>query len=123
MNCEIKKFSIQEKFELFTEHWSPKIVAELNGQHVKVAKLLGEFDWHQHPEEDELFWVMKGELEMHFRDQVILLSPGEVLVVPKGIEHRPVAQQEVHVVLFEPVSTINTGNEVTSRTRESLEWI
>ncbi len=117
------KFSIEDKFELFSEYWSPKIVAELNGQQVKVAKLLGEFDWHEHANEDEMFWVIKGQLEMHFRDRVVLLNPGEIIVVPRGIEHRPVAKSEVHVVLFEPASTVNTGQEKTDRTVEILDRI
>ena len=119
----MEKFSIQQKLDSFSEHWSPKIVAELNGQLVKVAKLLGEFDWHQHPAEDELFWVIKGELEMHFRDRVVEINAGDVLVVPRGTEHRPVAKHEVEVVLFEPASTVNTGTEVTERTVTELDRI
>ena len=92
------------------------MIAELNGQHVKVAKLLGEFDWHFHENEDELFWVVEGCLEIHLRDQVVQLHPGELLVVPRGVEHKPVAKSECQVVLFEPAGTLNTGNIVNERT-------
>ncbi|MEM7455286.1 MAG: cupin domain-containing protein [Planctomycetota bacterium] len=119
----MKKIVIEEKFSQFSEHWSPHIVAELNGQHVKVAKLLGEFDWHAHGNEDELFWVISGELEMHMRDQVVTIGPGEIFIVPRGVEHKPIAKEEVQVVLFEPASTINTGDEVTEKTRTELPWI
>lgn len=119
----MKKINVKEKFGMFTEHWSPKIVADLNGQQVKVAKLLGEFDWHQHPDEDELFWVMSGSLEMQFRDQTVMIEEGEILVVPRGVEHKPIAKEEVHVVLFEPASTRNTGADVTERTLDELERI
>jgi mannose-6-phosphate isomerase-like protein (cupin superfamily) len=117
------KINLREKFGLFTEHWSPKIIAELNGQQVKVAKLLGEFDWHSHQDEDELFWVISGELEMQLRDRTELIGPGEVIVVPKGVEHRPVAKAEVEVVLFEPATTINTGNMETEKTKHQLDRI
>lgn len=107
---------MQEKFASFSEHWSPKVIAELNGQHVKVAKLLGEFEWHFHENEDELFWVVEGCLEIHLRDKVVELHPGELLVVPRGIEHKPVAKSECQVMLFEPAGTLNTGNIVNDRT-------
>lgn len=110
------KINIAEKLAMFSDHWAPRIVAELNGQHVKVAKLLGEFDWHAHDQEDELFFVVHGTLAMELRDQSITLGPGEMFVVPRGVEHRPVANEEVHVVLFEPASTLNTGNVRTDRT-------
>ncbi len=119
----MQKIKVNQKFELFQEHWSPKIIAELNGQQVKVAKLLGEFDWHFHEEEDELFWVMHGSLEMHFRDEVIVMYPGELLVVPRGIEHKPVAKSECHVVLFEPATTVNTGNVPSDKTVAELDRI
>ena len=119
----MQKIKVNQKFELFQEHWSPKIIAELNGQQVKVAKLLGEFDWHFHEEEDELFWVMKGSLEMHFRDEVIEMYPGELLVVPRGVEHKPVAKSECHVVLFEPATTVNTGNVPSDKTVAELDRI
>ena len=115
------KINLAAKFAQFDDHWHPRIVAELNGQHVKVAKLLGPFDWHHHADEDELFWVVRGELRMEFRDHVVMLGPGELLVVPRGVEHRPVAEQEVELVMFEPASTINTGNVASERTRAVLE--
>ena len=119
----MQKITLADKFSLFREHWSPKIIAELNGQHVKIAKILGEFDWHQHPDEDELFWVVQGELEIHLRDEVVHLGPGEIFVVPRGVEHKPVAEQETHIVLFEPVGTLNTGTETTDKTVENPQQI
>jgi len=103
------KVNLAEKLAAFDETWTPKIVAELNGQHVKVAKLEGEFVWHAHEHEDELFWVVRGELELHLRDRVVTLGPGELFVVPRGVEHKPVARERVECVLFEPASTVNTG--------------
>ena len=109
---------------MFTEHWSPKIIAELNGQQVKVAKLKGEFVWHKHDEEDELFLVLKGKLKIELRDRVIDLNEGEFVVIPRGIEHKPVASIEVEVLLFEPKSTLNTGNQKDSDfTKSSLDSI
>lgn len=107
---------LREKFAAFSDHWSPRIVAELNGQHVKLVKLLGEFVWHHHDEEDELFLVHRGRLRMEFRDGVVELEAGEMLVVPRGVEHRPIAPEEVEVILFEPAGTLNTGNLVNERT-------
>ena len=107
---------LREKFAAFSERWSPRIVAELNGQHVKLVKLLGEFVWHHHDEEDELFLVYRGRLLMEFRDGVVELGAGEMIVVPRGVEHRPVAPEEVEVLLFEPAGTLNTGNLVNERT-------
>lgn len=98
------------------EPWKPHIVAELNGQHVKLAKLRGEFIWHHHADEDELFLVIKGTLQMHFRDGVAVVREGECLVVPRGVEHKPVAEGEAHVLLFEPAGTLNTGNLRNERT-------
>ena len=117
----MKKVNLAEKLALFSEHWSPRIVGELNGQQVKLAKLQGEFVWHQHAEEDELFLVLKGRLLIHLRDRVVELDEGEFFVVPRGVEHKPVAEGEVHVLLFEPASTLNTGNVQDDRTRKSLE--
>lgn len=117
------KVSVREKFEVFHDHWNPRVVAELNGQHVKVAKFLGEFDWHSHANEDELFWVQRGELEIHLRERIVTLGTGEFFVVPRGVEHKPVAKQECQVVLFEPAATINTGDQVTERTRTELDRI
>ncbi|MEM7244768.1 MAG: cupin domain-containing protein [Acidobacteriota bacterium] len=118
-----KVVDLAQKLTLFSEHWSPRIVAELNGQHVKLAKLLGEFDWHHHEDEDELFLVLKGRLTMELRDGPIVLEEGQMHVVPRGVEHRPVAEEECHVLLFEPATTLNTGTERSERTVESPEWI
>ncbi|HET7023886.1 MAG TPA: cupin domain-containing protein [Gemmatimonadales bacterium] len=118
-----KKISLAEKLSRFTEHFQPKIVAELNGQHVKVGKLQGEFIWHHHEAEDEMFLVVKGQLRLEFRDGSVDLGPGECIVVPRGVEHRPVAEKEVHLVLFEPAGTLNTGSTRNERTVEALEWI
>lgn len=115
------KVSLAEKFSRFTDRWSPKVVGELNGQQVKLAKLEGSFIWHKHDEEDELFLVHRGRLRLEFRDRVVELSAGEFLIVPRGVEHRPVADEEVEVVLFEPASTLNTGNLRNERTVEELE--
>jgi mannose-6-phosphate isomerase-like protein (cupin superfamily) len=117
------KINLLEKFGLFSEHWSPRIVGELNGQQVKLAKLKGEFVFHHHENEDELFLVVKGKLKMEFRDKTVELNEGEVLIVPRGIEHKPVADEEVCVLLFEPASTLNTGNLVNERTKTQLETI
>jgi mannose-6-phosphate isomerase-like protein (cupin superfamily) len=118
------KINIQEKLAAFTDLWNPRIVAELNGQHVKLTKLQGPFVWHHHENEDELFLVVKGRLKMELRDRDIILEPGEMLVVPRGVEHRPVADEETHILLFEPASTLNTGNQKDSElTRRELERI
>ena len=117
------KVNLAEKFSLFDERWNPKIVGELNGQHVKLVKLLGEFVWHHHEEEDELFLVVKGRFRMEFRDRHVWIEEGEFLVVPRGLEHRPVADEEAHVLLFEPASTVNTGNVRDELTAAELERI
>jgi len=117
------KVSLAEKFGLFQEHWSPKIVAELNGQYVKLAKLKGEFVWHRHEAEDEMFLVVKGRLAIRLPGRDVVLKEGEFLVVPRGVEHCPVAEKEVHVLLFEPQSTSHTGNVKDERTVENLDWI
>lgn len=119
----MEKVNLQEKFSLFQEHWSPKIVGELNGQHVKLAKLKGEFVWHHHELEDELFLVVKGTLKMEFRDKTVIIHENEFLIVPRGVEHRPVAEEEVSVLLFEPASTLNTGNTQNEFTKDQLEKI
>lgn len=119
----MEKINLQEKLSLFQEHWSPKIVGELNGQYVKLAKLKGEFIWHHHEQEDELFWVLKGTLKMEFRDKTVLIHENEFLIVPRGVEHRPVAEEEVSVLLFEPVSTLNTGNTQNEFTKDHLDRI
>jgi mannose-6-phosphate isomerase-like protein (cupin superfamily) len=107
---------LREKFAAIDEHWSPRIVAELNGQQVKLVKFRGEFVWHHHDHEDELFLVHRGSFRMEFRDHTVDLGPGEMIVVPRGVEHRPVADDEVEVVLFEPAGTLNTGNVIDERT-------
>lgn len=119
----MEKISIDNKLNLFQDHWNPRIIGELNGQHVKLAKLKGEFIWHSHEKEDELFYVIKGSLKMEFRDRVEILQPGEMIIVPRGVEHKPVADEEVHVMLFEPASTVNTGEIENERTRKKLEVI
>lgn len=111
----MRKVSLKEKFDAFSDHWSPKIVGELNGQHVKLVKFQGEFVWHHHENEDEMFLVVRGTFRMDYRDSAgaevaLELSEGEFLVVPRGVEHRPVAEHEVEVMLFEPAGTLNTGN-------------
>jgi mannose-6-phosphate isomerase-like protein (cupin superfamily) len=106
------KLTLSEKLAEITEHWRPKVVAELNGQEVKLVKVKGEFVWHHHEAEDELFLVLRGVLRIEFRDRVVTLEPGEMLVVPRGVEHRPVADEEVELLLFEPAATRNTGNVV-----------
>lgn len=117
------KVNISEKLALFSEHWSPKIVGELNGQHVKLAKLKGEFVWHKHDAEDEMFLVIKGSFRMEYRDKTIVLNEGEFLIVPKGVEHRPVADEEVSIMLFEPATTLNTGDADSELTKHKLDWI
>lgn len=117
----MEKVNIAEKLGLFSEYWSPKIVGELNGQQVKLAKLKGEFVWHKHDNEDELFFVIKGVLKIEFRDRTIVLNENEFLVIPKGTEHRPVAENEVSVMLFEPATTLNTGNIENELTKQNLE--
>ena len=107
---------LRQKFAAIDEHWSPRIVAELNGQHVKLVKFRGEFVWHHHDREDELFLVHRGRFRMEFRDHTVELGPGELIVVPRGVEHRPVADEEVEVLLFEPAGTLNTGNVIGERT-------
>jgi mannose-6-phosphate isomerase-like protein (cupin superfamily) len=113
---------LDQKLSLFSEHWHPRIVASLNDQHVKLAKLQGEFIWHRHPAEDELFLVVKGSLLIRLRDQDLHLAPGQLVVIPRGVEHMPVAVEEVHVLLLEPASTINTGDAPGVRTTRA-EWI
>ncbi len=117
----MNKVNLQQKFSLFAEHWTPKIVGELNGQLVKLARLKGEFVWHKHDLEDEMFFVVEGILKMELRDQTILLHPNEFLIVPKGVEHKPVADEEVLVMLFEPASTLNTGDTEGELTQRELE--
>lgn len=117
----MEKINIAEKLGLFSDHWNPRIIGELNGQQVKAAKLKGEFFWHHHEQEDELFLVVKGVLKMEFRDKVVTIYPGEFIIVPRGVEHKPVADEEVELLLFEPASTLNTGNVKNEMTRAALE--
>ena len=119
----LRKVNLAEKFARFDDPWNPRIVAALNGQHVKLARLRGAFVWHQHEAEDEMFLVLRGTLRIELRDAPIAVEPGEFLVVPRGIEHRPVADAEVEVMLFEPASTLNTGDATDPRARPNLEWI
>ena len=115
----MEKVNLAEKLAQFTERWSPRIVGELNGQLVKLVKLEGEFIWHHHENEDELFLVLQGHLDIHLQDGVVGVDPGELFIVPRGVEHKPVASGEVHVLLLEPASTVNSGNVVNHLTVES----
>ena len=119
----IQKVNINDKLSQFTTHWSPKVVGELNGQHVKLVKFVGEFVWHKHDEEDEMFMVLKGAFDMHLRDKVVPLQQGDFIIIPRGVEHMPVAEEEVHVMLFEPANTLNTGNQLNELTVENLEYL
>jgi mannose-6-phosphate isomerase-like protein (cupin superfamily) len=119
----MEKISIQEKLSIFNDYFNPRIIGELNGQHVKLTKFQGEFVWHKHDSEDELFLVLEGEFDMEFRDKTVRLTKNEIIIVPRGVEHRPVAEKEVSVLLFEPASTLNTGNIESELTRNNLEII
>lgn len=119
----MKPINISNKFKLFDEFWTPKKIGELNGQQILLAKLKGEFTWHAHENEDELFFVTKGQLKIEFRDKSIVLNKGEMHIVPKGIEHKPIAKNEVHVLLFEPLSIKHTGNITNNLTVETFEKI
>jgi mannose-6-phosphate isomerase-like protein (cupin superfamily) len=119
----MEKVNINQKLSLFKDHWNPRIAGELNGQHVKLAKLKGEFIWHKHDNEDEMFLVIDGKLVIEFRDRRVELNQGEFIIVPKGVEHKPIAEREVSVMLFEPATTLNTGNIKDGLTRENLEII
>jgi mannose-6-phosphate isomerase-like protein (cupin superfamily) len=119
----MKTINIAEKLGLFSDYWNPRIIGELNGQQVKAVKLSGEFHFHHHDHEDEMFLVIKGILKMEFRDKTEIIKPGEFIIVPKGVEHKPVAEQEVELLLFEPASTLNTGNVENERTRKNLQRI
>ncbi len=120
---EPEKVNLRDKLARFSDHWNPRIVGELNGQQVKLVKFQGEFVWHHHDNEDELFLVVEGRFCMEFRDKRVWLEEGEFLVVPRGIEHRPVAEQEVSILLFEPASTLNTGNVHNERTVAELQRV
>ncbi len=120
---KIEKVNIKNKLDKFSDHWNPRIAGELNGQHVKLVKALGEFVWHKHDHEDEMFFVVKGNLKIEFRDHAVKLGPYEFIIIPKGVEHRPVAGEEVSIMLFEPAGTLNTGDTVGQYTRQDLEEI
>lgn len=120
---DYRSINVKEKLSLFSEYWSPKNIAQMNDYHFKIAKLHGEFVWHDHPETDEVFLVLHGELEIQFRDGSVILKEGEMFVVPRGVEHKPVAQQECHIMLVEPAGTVNTGNVVSDRTAANDAWI
>lgn len=126
-NAKIEKVNLEAKLGTFSEPWSPRIVGELNGQYVKIAKIAGTFDWHFHAEEDELFWVTKGQMRMGLRDpeeREVIVGVGEIIVIPKRVEHRPASVgEEAWIVMFEPKSTLNTGNIRNERTKEQLERI
>jgi mannose-6-phosphate isomerase-like protein (cupin superfamily) len=119
----MNKITLQDKLNLIHEYWTPKIIAELNGQYVKLAKVKGEMVWHSHQNEDELFFVIKGELTIELRDRDINLGEGEIFIVPKGAEHRPIAREETHIMLFEPIETKHTGEIKSAMTVETVEWI
>jgi mannose-6-phosphate isomerase-like protein (cupin superfamily) len=119
----VEKVNIVEKLSLFDERWSPKVVGDLNGQHIKLVKFLGDFVWHHHDEEDEMFLVIDGCFRMEFRDREVWIEEGEFIVVPRGVEHRPVAEEEASVMLFEPASTLNTGNVRDEMTVTELDRI
>lgn len=118
-----KPVNLREKLDRIGKHWDPKIVGELNGQVVKLAKVQGSFVWHHHQNEDELFLVLKGALRLEFRDGSVTLNEGEMYVVPRGVDHRPVAEEEAHILLFEPADTLNTGNVRNRRTVDRPDWI
>jgi mannose-6-phosphate isomerase-like protein (cupin superfamily) len=115
--------NLAEKFSLFTETWSPKIIGELNGQHVKLARLKGEFVWHSHKDEDEMFLIIQGSLVIQFRDKTVTLHPGEMIIIPRGVEHNPISDEEVLLMLFEPAQTKHTGEVVHELTQTVLEKI
>lgn len=119
----VDKVNIAEKFVMFSKYWDPKIVGSLNGQHVKLVKFKGPFVWHHHDVEDEMFFVVKGSFTMHLRDRSVGIREGEFIIVPRGVDHKPEAESEVHVMLFEPASTVNTGNAPGEKTIASPEWI
>jgi len=117
------KINIKEKLSLFSDHWSPRIIGELNGQYVKLAKVKGEMVWHSHADEDEMFLILKGSLTLKFRDGEVTINEGEMYIVPKGVEHLPIAEEECQLMLFEPKSTAHTGEVVSELTKNDQEWI
>jgi mannose-6-phosphate isomerase-like protein (cupin superfamily) len=119
----VEPITLSEKLSRIDELWTPHVVADLNGQQVKLAKVQGDFVWHRHDDEDEFFLVLAGRLTIRFRDGAVSLEPGEAFVVPRGVEHQPVAEQETHILLFEPAETLNTGNVRNERTRAHLDHL
>ncbi len=119
----MEKINIAEKLSLFNDYFNPRIAGELNGQQIKLVKFKGEFVWHQHDNEDEMFYVVKGKFNMHFRDKTVEVGENEFLIVPRGVEHKPVAEEEVWIMLFEPATTLNTGNTEGILTRHNLQKI
>lgn len=119
----MNKINLADKFSRISTHWDPKIIGELNGQHVKLVKVQGSFVWHKHDGEDELFLIVRGQTSIEFRDQTVRLQEGELIIVPRGVEHRPVAEHEAHVLLFEPASTVNTGDSPGERTVPNPDWL
>jgi mannose-6-phosphate isomerase-like protein (cupin superfamily) len=122
-NVKYKPINFEEKLSKFSEYWSPRIIAQMNDYHFKLAKVQGEFVWHDHPETDEVFIVIKGHLDILFRDDKVSLNEGEMFVVPKGVEHKPVAEAECQILLIEPAGTVNTGNVVDEKTAPNDIWI
>src|SRR5688500_16674404 len=120
---DYQSINLQDKLSKFSEHWSPKIVAQMNNYHFKIVKVQGEFVWHDHPETDEVFIVLKGQLEIQFRDGKVFLNEGEMFVVPNGLEHKPVAENECHIMLVEPAGTVNTGDVIGEKTAPNDVWI
>lgn len=118
-----KPINLKEKLRRINDTWNPRIIAELNSQYVKLAKIRDEFVWHKHENEDELFMLVEGEMEMHYRDRVERVKEGEIIVVPRGVEHKPVAINGASILLFEPKTTLNTGDQREERTRDKLEWL
>lgn len=123
LNMNYQAVNLHEKLNKFSEHWSPKTIAQMNDYHFKLAKVQGEFVWHDHPETDEAFLVVQGKLDILFRDGKVSLNAGEMYVVPRGVEHKPIAEQECHILLIEPAGTINTGNVVDEKTASNPGWI
>jgi len=119
----LKVVNVKEKFDLFTDQWSPKIIGQLNGQDVKIAKVQGVFVWHDHKGEDELFYIIKGCLKIEFRDKTLELNEGDMLVIPRGVEHKPIAEEEVWLMLFEPANTKHTGDVLHEKTVEKFDFI
>lgn len=117
------KVNLEHEFARIDEHWKPRIAGELNGQYVKLVKFLGEFEWHRHVDEDEMFLVIHGAFRMEYRDRCVELAAGEFVIVPRGVEHRPVADKEAHILLFEPTTTVNTGDRRSERTVHEPDWI